>query len=43
MSFVTVALVAGIAWITLLILVVAFCRAAAHSDAASDRMHAALR
>jgi hypothetical protein len=42
MSFVTVGLIAVIAWISLLILVVAFCRAATQADSASDRFHAAL-
>jgi hypothetical protein len=42
MSLTTVGLIAAIAWISLLILVVAVCRAAAHADSASDRFHAAL-
>jgi hypothetical protein len=43
MSFTTVGLIAAVAWISVLILVVAFCRAAAHADSASDRFHTALR
>jgi hypothetical protein len=43
MNFATIGLIVVAAWITLLIVVVAMCRVAAHADAASDRMHAAVR
>jgi hypothetical protein len=37
----TIALIAGTAWISLLIVAVAICRASAHADAVSERFYAA--
>jgi hypothetical protein len=42
MSLAEIVVIAIAAWVTLMILVVAMCRAAAHADSASDRMHALL-
>jgi hypothetical protein len=39
----TVVLIAVIAWVSLLVIVVALCRAAGRADAQSDRHYAALR
>ena len=39
----TVVLIAAIAWISLLVIVVALCRAAGRADAQSDRYYATLR